>query len=327
MCPNPETGGPTTHAGINFQNCIAVLRLARMLADTEFGENSLGKIIAVRSEAPTEVDDVVVTYSSQRREYIQAKLRVSPGESAWDAMWQHFFKQYQQPNFNRTDLGDIITIAIQWTTQASDLDNLLSRATTSESYTIWRQRITQPQSKLLEMLLNTLSVDDEEMLKFCKHVRVWRVPYDLDPLKSDSFESEIRRIVQGIVFPAEGVFSILLGLVATTASLRTDLTYESVVAHLHQRGVEVKRFEAGPLSLSVEEQGRLRQKLDGLTTQYNLLSERINRIRAALAIETDVERQFSSQTRLELLEAERGNLSKEISEIEKIGVKRNDKSN
>ncbi|HET6975225.1 MAG TPA: hypothetical protein VFI24_02795 [Pyrinomonadaceae bacterium] len=327
MCPNPETGGPTTHAGINFQNCIAVLRLARMLADTEFGENSLGKIIAVRSEAPTEVDDVVVTYSSQRREYIQAKLRVSPGDSAWDVMWQHFYKQYQQPDFNREDLRDIITIAIQWTTQAADLDNLLSRAMTSESYTVWRQRITQPQSNLLETLLNTLSVDGEEMLKFCKHIRVWRVPYDFDPLKSDSFENEVRRVIQGVVFPAEGVFSILLGFVATTASLRTNLTYESVVAHLNQRGVEVKRFEARPFSLSVEEQGRLLQKLDGLITQYNLLSERINRLRAALAIETDVERQFSVQTRLQLLEEERSNLSKEITEIEQTGVKQINKSN
>lgn len=328
MCPNPETGGPTTHAGINFQNCIAVLRLARMLADTEFGEQLLGKIIAVRSEAPTEVDDVVVTYSSQRREYIQAKLRVSPGESAWDAMWQHFYKQYQQPNFNRGDQGgDIITIAIEWTTQAADLENLLSRATTSESYTVWKARVTLPQSKLIEMLLNTLQLDGEEMLRVCKHVRVWRVPYGLDPLKSDSFENEIRRILQGVVFPAESVFSILLGLVATTASLRTDLTYESVVAHLNQRGVEVKRFEARPLSLSVEEQRRLRQKLDGLIVQYNLLNERINRIRAALAIETDVEKQFRAQKRLEILEAERSSLSKEITEIEQTGVKQNNKSN
>lgn len=327
MCPNPEAGGPTTHAGINFQNCIAVLRVARMLSGTEFGENSLGKIIAVRSEAPTEVDDVVVTYSSQRREYIQAKLRVSSGDSAWDVMWQHVYKQYQQPDFNREDLGDIITIAIQWTTQAADLDNLLTRALTSESYTVWQQRITQPQSKLLESLLNLLQADGEEMLRFCKHVRVWRVTYDLDPLKSDSFENEVRQIVQGIVFPAEGVFSILLGFVATTASLRTNLTYESVVAHLNQRGVEVKKLEARPLSLSVEEQGRLLQKLDGLIKQYNLLSERINRLRAALAIETDVDRQFSLQTRLQLLEDERSNLSKEITEIEQTGVKQINKSN
>ncbi len=327
MCPNPESGGPTTHAGINFQNCIAVLRLARMLAETEFGENSLGKIIAVRSEAPTEVDDVMVTYSSQRREYIQAKLRVSPGDSAWDVMWQHFYKQYQQPEFNRADLGDIITVAIQWTTQAADLDNLLTRAITSESYTVWRQRNTQPQSNLLDSLLNLLQADGAEMLNFCKHVRVWRVTYDLDPLKSDSFENEVRRILQGIVFPAEGVFSILLGLIATSASHRTNLTYENVVAHLNQRGVEVKRFEARPLSLSVEEQGRLLQRLDGLIKQYNLLSERINRVRSALAIETDVERQFALQTRLPLLEEEQSNLSKEITEIEQTGVKQINKSN
>jgi hypothetical protein len=327
MCPNPEIGGPATHAGIYFQNCIAVLRLARMLAGTEFGEQLLGKIIAVRSEAPTDVDDIVVTYSSQRREYIQAKLRVSPGEPAWTAMWQHFYKQYQQSNFNRENPGDVITIAIQWNTQAADLENLLSRATTSESYTVWRRRLTQPQSRLIETLLNTLQLDGEELLKFCKHVRVWPVPYGLDPLKSDSFANEIGRIVQGVVFPAESVFSILLELVATTASLRTDLTYESVVAHLKQRGVEVKTFEAEPFSLSVEEQGRLRQKLIGLTEQYDLLSERINRVRSALAIETDVERQFSTEKRLETLEGERGNLSKEISEIEKTGVKRNDKSN
>ena len=327
MCPNPETGGPTTHAGINFQNSIAALRLARMLADTEFGENSLGKIIAVRSEAPTEVDDVVVTYSSQRKEYIQAKLRVSPGESAWYTMWQHFYKQYQQPNFNRDDLGDIITIAIQWTSQAADLDNLLSRALTSESVAVWRQRITQPQSTLLEKLLEILSVDDEEMLKFCKHLRVWRVQYGLDPLKSDSFENEVTRIVQGIVFPSEGVFSILLGFVATTASLRTDLTYASVVAHLKQRGVEVKKFQAQPISISVEETERLHQKRDGLIAQYRLLNERINRIRADLAIETDVERRFSAEKRLELREAERDNLSKQISEIEQTGVKPTDQSN
>jgi len=298
-----------------------------MLADSEFGEQLLGKIVAVRSEAPTEVDDVVVTYASQRREYIQAKLRVSPGESAWDVMWQHFYKQYQQPSFNRGDRGDIMTLALEWTTQVANLENLLSRASTSESYAVWKQRLTLPQFKLIETLLNNLQIDSEEMLDLCKHVRVWRVPYGLDPLKSDSFESEVRRIVQGVAFPVESVFSILLGLVATTASLRTDLTYDSVVAQLNQRGVEVKRFEAKRISLSAQEQARLRQKLDGLTAQHNLLSERINRLRTGLAIETDIERQFSAQKRLEILETDRDNLSKEISEIEQTGVKQNDKSN
>lgn len=326
MCPNPETGGPTTHAGINFQNCIAALRLARMLAQTEFGEQSLGKIIAVRCEAPTEVDDILVTYSSQRKEYIQAKLRVSPGDDAWDTMWHHFYKQYHQPTFNNKIPGDLITIAIQWTTQAADLENLLSRATTSESYTVWEARLTQPQSKLLERLLNLLQLDGEEMLKVCKQIRVWRVPYDLDPLKSDSFENEIKRILQGIMFPAESTFSILLGLVATTASLRTDLTYESVVAYLNQRGVEVKRNEARPHFPGAEELRRLHQKLDGMIAQYNLLSERIDRIRAALAIETDVEKQFSAEMRLELLETERAKLSQEIGEIENAGVTSNNKS-
>jgi hypothetical protein len=327
MCPNPESGGPTTHAGINFQNCIAVLRLARMLEGAEFGEQLLGKIVAVRSEAPSDVDDIVVTYSSQRKEYIQAKLRVSPGESAWVKMWQHFYNQYQQPNFNREALGDVITLAVEWTTQAADLENLLSRASTSESYLVWRDRLTQSQSNLLRTLLNTLQLDREEMLKFCRRIRVWRVPYGLDPLNSDSFENEIQRILQGILFPAEGVFSILLGLVATKASLRTDLTYESVVVHLNQRGVKVKRFEARPISLSVEEQGRLQQKLQGLTLQHDLLCERINLIRGDLGIETDVERQFRAQKRLERLEEECALLSNEISEIERTGVKQNNKSN
>ena len=319
MCPNPESGGSTTHAGINFQNCIAVLRIAHMLSNTDFGEYSLGKVVSVRSEAPVDVDDVLVTYSSQRREYIQAKLRVSSGDSAWNVMWQHFYKQYNQSDFNRSDQGDIITLAVQWTTQTNDLENLLIRATTSESYAIWEARLTQQQLKLALSIMSTLNIGEDEMLGVCKHVKIWRLPYDLDPLKSDSIENEVRRLLQGVVFPPESVFSVLLGLVATTASLKTVLTYQVVVGHLKQRGIEVRKIEPRSPSLSVNEESRRRQRLQGLQTQYDLLSERINRLRSALAIETDPDRQFATEKKLESLEGDRSKLSREITEIEQAG--------
>ena len=55
----PERGGPAAQSGIHYQNSVAALYLGRLCDDTS--RRDFERIISVRVEAPSEVDDIVVT--------------------------------------------------------------------------------------------------------------------------------------------------------------------------------------------------------------------------------------------------------------------------
>jgi len=127
----PERGGPTTQAGIFFQNSVAALYLGRML-DAQI-RPVWERVKSVRVEAPTEVDDIVVEFADGHRMYVQAKIDIRVGDDAWDTLWQHFTAQHVGCDFR----AGIDRLHFRIGTSDSHLDDLLEaceRASTSALY-------------------------------------------------------------------------------------------------------------------------------------------------------------------------------------------------
>jgi hypothetical protein len=196
-------------------------------------------VISIRVEAPEEVDDTVVIWSSGRREYIQAKLSISPRSNAWRALWNHFYKQYTSPDFDKEPGGDTITLAVNWTPQMVALEGMLQRAKTSDSSQEWLERLTEPQQRLLDSLKTILTVDDDNLFKFCHFVQVWLLTFEGDPMETDTFEAEIRRKLHGVVEPTTNVFAVLMNLTGRTARLRGAWQVDDLVRHLEQQGLQI----------------------------------------------------------------------------------------
>ncbi len=56
-----ERGGPTTQSGILYQNSVAALYLGRLCDATWRLDDQF--VVHVRVEAPSDVDDIIVTFA------------------------------------------------------------------------------------------------------------------------------------------------------------------------------------------------------------------------------------------------------------------------
>src|SRR4030095_6470255 len=95
----PDRGGPRTQSGYLYQNSIAALYLGRLCDMTLRSDDQ--RIVKVRVETPTDVDDIVVTFADDSTKYIQAKENVRDNESAWTKLWNDFEAQFNNPVFTR----------------------------------------------------------------------------------------------------------------------------------------------------------------------------------------------------------------------------------
>lgn len=247
MSMNPERGGPTTQAGIYFQNCITTLRLAKMLAQEEVVTEGVsdGRIISVRSEAFAKVDDTVVTYASNRMEYIQAKLSLSFKGDPWNTLWKHFYEQYNEPAF-KTEPGNFITLAAQWTDKLEQLETLLDRSRKALSAEEWLQRLNKNQQAILDDIKAALSIagfnpDTENLFQFCRSIYVWLNRFDDDPRETPYFEREVLNKLKTIVSNSANAFDALMTLTGKGARNRVQYNYDDLVAQLANRGIRVLR--------------------------------------------------------------------------------------
>src|SRR5882724_5039094 len=94
-----ESGGPTTQSGILYQNSIAALYLGRMLDETP--RHAHEQVVEVRLEAPTHVDDIVVSYQDGHQAYIQAKENIQKQGKIWREVWQKFYSQFTSNLFDQ----------------------------------------------------------------------------------------------------------------------------------------------------------------------------------------------------------------------------------
>lgn len=138
-----ERGGPTTQAGIDYQNRIAALYLGDLL---NLEDGTSARVVAVRVEAPEHVDDIVVRYADGRSRWVQAKLTISAGSHEWFELWRNFHAQRSERDFSS---GDRLCLVIgELTNLAKVLRECVAR-TTSSSEAEWRSRLTTESLKLV----------------------------------------------------------------------------------------------------------------------------------------------------------------------------------
>ena len=175
----PERGGPTTQSGILYQNSVAALYLGRLCDPTLRPDNQ--SVIHVRVEAPTDVDDIVITFADEHKAYIQAKEDVGVGDDAWKKLWRDFDNQFQGKNFNR-GRDRLFLVVGNVKREYQDLEKLCQRAKTSEDYQEWSKRLTLNQRNILDKIKFNLSPEllaEPELVAFLGHVdvNVWPLDY------------------------------------------------------------------------------------------------------------------------------------------------------
>lgn len=92
----PESGGPANQAGVLFQNTIAALFLGRMLDMRPRARHD--RVLHLRVEAPTSVDDMVVRLGDHSRRFVQAKRSIDTSSDAWLGMWAQVRDQLVDPS-------------------------------------------------------------------------------------------------------------------------------------------------------------------------------------------------------------------------------------
>lgn len=104
-----ERGGTTTQSGILYQNSIAALYLGRLCDSTPRPDKYA--VEAVRIEAPSAVDDIVVTHRDGHRAFIQAKENIRDNDEAWQGLWKAFENQFWNADFRIEKIGYFCTSA------------------------------------------------------------------------------------------------------------------------------------------------------------------------------------------------------------------------
>lgn len=173
----PERGGPTTQSGILYQNTVAALYLGRLL--DPLPRRAADRVVEVRVEAPTDVDDTVVTFADRHRTYVQSKENVRKASGEWDTLWGHVAAQFRRAEF-RTGADRLLLHVGEIQDEHHALRELCGRARTSRDYAEWWARMTQEQHTLvgtIKPLLDQAAPDDGALLAFFQHVDV-----DIAPL-------------------------------------------------------------------------------------------------------------------------------------------------
>jgi hypothetical protein len=166
-----ERGGPTAQSGILYQNSIAALYLGRLCDITpRLNEHA---VESVRIEAPSAVDDIVVTYRDGHKSFIQAKENVRGNQEAWQVLWKAFEKQYWDAHFDHGKDRLLLQIG-EIHDEHHELREIALRASSSLTHSQWQARLTTGQTILLKRitaLFNPkLGATEEGILSFFKHV-------------------------------------------------------------------------------------------------------------------------------------------------------------
>ena len=148
-----EAGGPTTQAGIFYQNSVAAVALADLL---ELGpQPPRERVVEVRVEAPEAIDDIVLRYADDHRLFQNVKLKVEPGSDAWQRMWKSLESQKGASDFRADDRLAVVLGEANTTTD--DLVALSERARSSLDEAEWKSRLSQSQRRLLTSIENCLA--------------------------------------------------------------------------------------------------------------------------------------------------------------------------
>ncbi len=166
-----EPGGPTTQSGIFYQNSVSALFLGRLCDAAARPDDEW--VDAVRVEAPTEVDDTVVTFADGHRTFIQAKETVRSNQQPWRKLWKDFDEQFGDEGFRRGEDRLFLCVG-EGRDEHFQLKSLCERAAHSAEYDEWLQRLNGRQQTIVRRIesLRSKSSDSADTLDFFSHIDV-----------------------------------------------------------------------------------------------------------------------------------------------------------
>jgi len=140
-----ELGGASTQAGIHYQNSVAALFLADLLELDPAPPRE--RVISVRVEAPTDVDDIVIEHADGHRNYVSAKLSLRVGDEPWITLWRRVTAQVT--TFGNLSEDRVTLMFAEASATVRDLKQLCERAATSVDAMELAGRLTSSQTELV----------------------------------------------------------------------------------------------------------------------------------------------------------------------------------
>lgn len=230
----PERGGPTTQSGILYQNSVAVLYLGRLCDVTPRPDRD--RVVGVRMEAPTAVDDTVVNFADGSVTYIQAKENIRDSDEAWTDLWADFEEQFNRSAFNR-GRDRLLLHTGEPHDEHHALREICERAATSASAAEWAARLTTAQQALLRKIKPhlgaSLSGNADLLLTFFSHVKVEIA--NLTQIERDA----VPRWMPTGGEPPSRLFRLLRDRIGGAARRRGEFTIEGLRASLEEDGVRL----------------------------------------------------------------------------------------
>lgn len=147
-----ERGGPTTQAGIYYQNSVAALCLGDLLRWDVV--NPSERVVEVRLEAPADVDDIVVRHADGHRDWLQVKLDLEPRGKAWETLWSDLAQQRDHDQFGIEDR--LLLVLGTASPLAQNLVDISERALHGPSAE-WLDRLSVDQRALVDKITPQLA--------------------------------------------------------------------------------------------------------------------------------------------------------------------------
>src|SRR5258708_3984002 len=221
-----EAGGPANQSGVLYQNAVAALFLGRLCDSTPRPDKDA--VVGVRIEAPTDVDDIVVTYKDGHRVFVQVKESVRDNDDSWKKLWKSFETQFWGGEFQQ-DRDWLLLHVGDGQEEHRALRELGSRTHSSPTYAEWLSRLNEIQTKLLRKISLLLEPDhsgEEELLSLFRRITV-----EIRP------RNDIERDMLPYWIPASNktqqeLFSLLRDLVAREAGHRGSFDADGLRAIL-----------------------------------------------------------------------------------------------
>lgn len=218
-----EAGGTTTQSGIYYQNSIAALYLGRLV---DSSRTSVETIESVRVEAPEEVDDIVVTYSNGKKEYIQAKERLNSSSDEWKKLWSSFKTQANICQSQGQSYSFILAISNTDSTMQG-LKELCDRANGKENVDEWIESLNSSQLSIVEKIKQPdILTDNETIFGLLKFVKV-----DVRPL-SDIERDYCPNYIPNSNVEKRVLYSILRDMIGGHARIRRTFISSQLLEEL-----------------------------------------------------------------------------------------------
>ncbi len=230
-----EPGGPTTQAGIFYQNTIAALHLGRLL---DLRERPAGeRVTSVRVEAPEHVDDIVVQLGDGSQRFIQAKLTIQVGTLTWDGVWQSFAAELRAPEFGPEDRLRLVLGT--YSALSENLRACCERTNSAATHEEYVGRLTVRQREIFDSIVEVLSAQTEDAVEDADELcrRIFSRT-DVEVIPQDTVERDYAPLWMPLASaPADSLLGRLRDLVGGGSRFRERFHATTLRARLLDLGV------------------------------------------------------------------------------------------